>query len=47
LEKLTPISIAIPIIKADCIAEIKEMASILPSAIDEREAGETSALFKC
>jgi hypothetical protein len=41
----TPIRIAMPIIRADCIAEIKDIASIFPNAMEDLDAGETSALF--
>ena len=43
--KLTPIANAIPMIKLACNAEIKEIASIFPSAMDERETGDVNALF--
>jgi len=43
--KVTPIAKDIPKIKLACIAEINEIADIFPSAIDEREIGDVSALF--
>ncbi len=41
----TPIANAIPKIKLAWSAAINEIASILPSAIDERDIGEVRALF--
>src|SRR5574341_996305 len=43
--KLTPIASAIPKIKLACNAETKEIANILPSAMDDLEIGDVSALF--
>ena len=43
--KLTPIAKAIPKIRLACIAAIKEIADIFPSAIAERDIGEVKALF--
>ena len=45
LENVTPIKIAIPIMSADCIAEITDIANIFPKAIEDLDAGDTSALF--
>ena len=45
LTKLTPIASAIPKIKLACNVEIKEIANILPSAIDDLEIGDVRALF--
>ena len=42
---VTPIANEIPKIKLACIAAIKEIADIFPSAIEEREIGDVSALF--
>jgi hypothetical protein len=43
--KVTPIAKAIPTIKLACIAEIKEIADIFPSAMEDREIGDVNALF--
>ena len=45
-EKLTPIASAIPIIRLAWRADIIEIASILPSAIDDLEIGDVKALLR-
>ena len=44
-EMCTPNASAIPRIRLDCNAEIKDIASIFPNAIEDLDTGETRALF--